>query len=123
MERIQSNKPSMRYNLSTPDEADDWVLEQRENGRPVWAGPSFTMAQIWRMAKIVNATNLEMEAMGYAMYSYWNKAYPKEGTPVHRFHGAMATSEEFGIKYNPDADVEKNYAGFQQRLRFIPSKL
>ena len=120
---LDISKYQMRYNVGTPDEADDWVLWMRDHNRPVWAGPSYTMFQMWNMAATVAAEEPEMESLAYAMFAFWNTEYPHEATPIHRFHGVMAGAEVFGIPYNPDADAWLNCAAFLERLQNSRAKL
>ena len=109
-------KPEMRYNVGTPDEADPWVRWMREQHRPVWAGPSFTMREMWAMAKACGASAIEMETMAYMMFAFWNKDYPLTSTPVHRFHGTMAAASEFKVPYLPGVGVWQNFGHFLTRL-------
>lgn len=102
------SKFDMRYNVGTPDEADPWVIFMRERHRPVWAGPSMTMRQMWLMARDVYANTDEMTAMGYAMFAFWSIIYPHTATPIHRFHGTMATARRYGVKYDPEKTVSQN---------------
>jgi hypothetical protein len=84
----------MRYNVSTPDEADDWVLYMRQRGRQIWAGPSYTMVDMWRVGQLAGASSQEQTALAYAMFAYWNHvlAHPPLSD---RDHHAVARFDEF----------------------------
>ena len=116
---LNISKYKSRYNVGTPDEADDWVLWMRDRNRPVWAGPSYTMVHMWRMAQAAGATLIEGETLAYAMFAYWNNGYPRTATPVHRFHGVMAAAPSFYIPYNPDANVMNNFREYVERAGFL----
>lgn len=109
---LQISKYGTRYNVGTVDEADDWVLWMRSLKRAVWAGPSYTMISMWKMAAAAGASTREMGAMGWAMYAYWNAVYPHTSTPIHRFHETMAGAHQFGITYLPQKTVSDNYGTF-----------
>lgn len=118
---LDVSKYDSRYNVGTPDESDAWVAWMRENQRPVWAGPSYTMMHMWKMATAAGGTALELEALGYAMFAYWNgDRYPLTSTPVHRFHETLAAAREFKVPYNPDASASVNHAGLLGRIAHSP---
>jgi hypothetical protein len=106
------SKFDTRYNVGTVDEGDDWVIWMRSHNRAVWAGPSYTMINMWKVAAAAGASSLELAAMGWAMYAYWNAVYPHTSTPIHRFHETMAGAQEFGIPYLPNETVVKNWQLF-----------
>lgn len=106
---LNISKFDTRYNVGTVDEGDDWVIWMRSHNRAVWAGPSYTMINMWKVAEAAGASRMELTAMGWAMYAYWNAVYPHTSTPIHRFHETMAGAQEFGIPYLPNESVVKNW--------------
>lgn len=111
-------KYGSRYNVSTVDEADPWVLRMRSQGRQLWAGPSYTMRTMWKMATAVGASREEMTALGVAMFALWSVPYGRTATPVHHFHETMAMAQEFAVMgYLPHESVRQNWARIADLLR------
>jgi hypothetical protein len=106
--KIHIDKTRMRYNVGTVDEADPWVIFNRERGRNLWAGPSYTTYQMLEMAEQVKATASEKEAVAYAIFAYWCVKYPHTATPIHTFHEVMTLAQAKGVRYNPTETVIKN---------------
>ncbi|MCL2292747.1 MAG: DUF4157 domain-containing protein [Candidatus Bathyarchaeota archaeon] len=106
--RIHIDKTGMRYNVGTVDEADPWVIFNRERGRNLWAGPSYTTYQMLEMAEQVGATRSEKEAVAYAIFAFWCVKYPHTATPIHTFHEVMTPAQAKGVYYNPTETVRKN---------------
>lgn len=106
--KLTIHKIGMRYNLGTPDEADEWVLFMRERKRAVWAGPSYTMLHMWWMAQKLSAKPGQMVSLACAMFAYWCLRYPHTATPVHRFHETFAAAHLFKLPYDPEDSVVVN---------------
>ncbi len=100
--RYSDKNPDKSYVHYTLKENSGFILAARVHGTPIWAGPSFTTARLLFAAQNkAGASQLEIDALAWGIFAFWNQCYPSSSTWVHRFHATLDMAVNFGVYYEP----------------------
>lgn len=85
---------------ATPRPSNPHVATALALGNPTDMGPSMTAARMFILAEHGRATPTEMAALARAIFAFWNRAYRRDITDIHRYHNTMDMAANFGVPYN-----------------------
>ena len=88
-------------------EFNEWIQTARAYQMPVLAGPSMTAARLFDAVERIGGTSAQKEAVAWAIFAFWNKAYYRATTGVHTFHEVMDVAKNYGVTYSPFEYPEK----------------
>lgn len=124
--RLFKTKTTMRHNVGTVNEDEDWTARARWADVPVWAGPSGTTYGLCSMLDAFGgATPDEFVSCAYALFALWATDYPQTATPIHHLFGVVTGASEFlnNEIWGPFSRAESMYAFLARYAGFPISKL
>ncbi|HEU4326868.1 MAG TPA: ubiquitin carboxyl-terminal hydrolase family protein [Roseiflexaceae bacterium] len=92
---------NFRGTSATPNEKDPHIQAANQLGHPVSMGPSRTAGRLMMFAEACRADKQTKEALAWALFAFWYKAYRRDLTDIHRFHFTLDMAANFGVDYDP----------------------
>ncbi|CAL9535051.1 hypothetical protein SUDANB145_04103 [Streptomyces sp. enrichment culture] len=109
---VSARQPSVR------NEDSETTKLARAKNMPVWAGQSFRAARMMKMAQTAGASQEEIAAVAWGVFSFWRVHYDHTSTlAYHTLHEVMDIAQNFGVPYDMDAPYEGGSMPSGRRLR------
>lgn len=95
------NLREARLNHWNPNESKEWTKQARSNFVPLGSGPSASTALVMTLGRFYIADPLEMQALAWGVFSFFNQGLHLNHSGTHRFHEVMSVASLYGVPYNP----------------------